>query len=78
MMQQVTSKKMAELGLDQMKKLLQRVAVLSLASKVELREGSHDKLLEMIRITIDEVLRGLNPKEAASSEETGQEHSENF
>jgi len=77
MVQQVTSDRMVDMDPPRMRALLQRAAVLSLASKVELREGSHEKLLETIRSTIDEVLNALKPQRVAA-EAPEKERSENF
>ncbi len=76
--QQATSQGMADLTTSEIKKILEKAVILSLTSKVELREGSQEKLIEILRKTIDKVLEEISLQKKPEKKETVKEHSENF
>ncbi len=77
-MQQATSRNIADLTTPEIKKILEKAAVLSLTSKVELREGSHEKLIEIIKKTVGKVLEEIILQKKPELKEPTKEHSENF
>ncbi len=75
---QVTQKPIAELDPETRKRLIEKAAIMSLSSKVEQREGSHEKLVEMITKFADTVLAELKLAPGVPGEQAAKEHSENF
>ncbi|MEM3490086.1 MAG: MoxR family ATPase [Nitrososphaerota archaeon] len=77
-MQQINPQRLSNSDISKIKKDLETATIMSLASKVELREGSHEKLIEILHKTVEEVLKGIVPQEVPIIEEPPKEHSENF
>jgi MoxR-like ATPase len=77
-MRQATSKLICELDQATRKCLIESAAVMALSSKVEQREGSHEKLVEMIGQITNEVMKELKIIDGAVAAEPEKEHSENF
>lgn len=76
--QQATTQSMADMTIEEIKKLLEKATVLALTSKVELREGSPEKLAEILKKTINNALDEINPQQGPDIKETLKEHSKNF
>jgi hypothetical protein len=75
---QATSRPVCELDQATRKSLVESAAVMALSSKVEQREGSHEKLVEMIEQIAGEVMKELKIIDGAIAAEPEKEHSENF
>jgi MoxR-like ATPase len=74
------SSRISDLDEQEMRSLIERAAMMALSSKVEVREGSHEKLIEVIKKITGEILgeywRARTGAEEKKSEQV--EHSENF
>jgi len=77
-MQQACSVDIRSLDAAEMEKMIKKAAIMSLSSKIELREGSHEKLVEMLSKVADDALKDLKLKGAGAAQENEKEHSENF
>jgi MoxR-like ATPase len=77
-MHQATSKLICELDPETRKSMIESAAIMALSSKVEQREGSHEKLVEMIVQMVDEALKELKLCEGPTTVTPPKEHSENF
>lgn len=77
-MHQATTKQILELDPETRKSMIESAAIMALSSKVEQREGSHEKLVEMLTQMTDEVLKELNLLGGPATERSSKEHAENF
>ncbi|MDD1776234.1 MAG: MoxR family ATPase [Candidatus Methanomethylicus sp.] len=75
---QATSKPIQEQGAVERKRLIEKSTIMALSSKVEQREGSHEKLIEMLTRIADDVLIELKLALGTATEQVTKEHSENF
>jgi hypothetical protein len=46
-----------ELPPDRLKQVMEWAAIMALSSKIDVREGSHDKIISAIKAIVDETLR---------------------
>jgi len=80
--QRNTPKQVSELDDSRRREVIERAAIMALSSKVEVREGSNEKLLEVLKKIISGVLneyqRTLSGKTEAKELQPQAEHSENF
>ena len=74
--QQASAKPITELAPAEAERLLKMAAIMALSSKVELREGSHEKLVETLSKVVEAVLKELRSNAPVTQE--AKEHSENF
>ena len=77
-MQRMTSKHISELDSATRRAMLEKATIMSLSSKVELREGSHEKQVEILRKIASEVLREMRISVEAQEGPLKQEHTANF
>jgi len=75
-MQQASPSRLADMAPEDAARLLKEAAVMALSSKVELREGSHEKLIEVLSKIVDAALNDQGQK--APAPRVTKEHSENF
>ncbi|HRU81650.1 MAG TPA: AAA family ATPase, partial [Candidatus Methanomethylicus sp.] len=75
-MQQASPCRLADMVPEDAVRLLKEAVVMALSSKVELREGSHEKLIEVLSKIVDAALNELGQKVPAPR--VTKEHSENF
>jgi len=74
--QQASAMPIIELAPAEAERLLKMAAIMALSSKVELREGSHEKLVETLSKVVEAVLKELRLNAPVTQE--AKEHSENF
>jgi len=74
--QQASANPITELAPAEAERLLKMAAIMALSSKVELREGSHEKLVETLSKVVEAVLKELRLNAPVTQE--AKEHSENF
>ncbi len=75
-LQQAKTVGLAELEPIEAERLLKTSTIMALSSKVELREGSNEKLVEMLSKIVDQVIKELGGTVPAPTE--SKEHTENF
>lgn len=75
-LQQAKTVDLADLEPIEAERLLKTSTIMALSSKVELREGSNEKLVEMLSKIVDQVIKELGGTAPAPTE--SKEHTENF
>jgi MoxR-like ATPase len=76
--QRMTSMHISELDLATRRAMLQKATIMSLSSKIEQREGSHEKQVEILRKIADEVISEMRTSGDVQEEPLKQEHTANF
>lgn len=77
-MQRMTSKRISELDSATRRAMLEKATVMSLSSKIEQREGSHEKQVEILRKIAGEVISEMRISGEAQEVPIKQEHTANF
>lgn len=77
-LQQANAGPLATLEPAEAEQLVKMASVMALSSKVELREGSNEKLVEMLSKIVEDVIKELRGTAAKAPSAEQKEHTENF